>query len=102
MPDEFIFKNISSKIVVIKNNSSKYKDCRANFMKNNIKYNLYHVIGSININELEILRGYIYIDINKFRQNLYLKMISTIQNFFDDNIAKSYHNNSKPVISYNL
>lgn len=39
---------------------------------------------------------------NKFKLNLYLRLISTIYNFLDNNTIKNYNDNSKPVISYNL
>lgn len=51
---------------------------------------------------MEILSGYIYIDINKSRQNPYLKLISTIYNLSDGNVIENNNNKPRPIISYNL
>lgn len=102
MPDEFISKGILLKIVITENNSSKYKDYGANLIENNDKNNLYHIMKSASINKLRILSGYIYTNVNKSRQNLYLKLISTIYNLFDDNTMEDYYDNPRPIISYKL
>lgn len=73
IPNEFIFKSISFRVIVIKNNSSEYKGYRANLAENNKENDLHHTIKSININKLGILSSYVYININESRQNLYSK-----------------------------
>lgn len=102
IPDEFISKDISSRVDIKKDDSSERKSYKTNLVKNNEKNNLYHTIGSAGINESRILSSCIYIDVNKFKQNLYLKLISAIYNISDDNIAEDYNNEPRPVISYNL
>lgn len=67
MLDEFIFESISSRIIVIENNNSEHKGYRADLIKNNDENNLHYIIGATNINKSEILSGYIYTNVNKFR-----------------------------------
>ena len=102
MPDEFISKSILLKVVVMENNNSKYKDYRANLVENNDKNNLYYIIESAGINKLRILSSCVYTDVNKFKQNPYFKLISTIYNYFYDNTMEDHYNNLRPIISYNL
>ena len=99
MPDEYIPKGISSRVVIMENDSSERKGYEADLVENNDKNDLYHAIG---INKSRILSGYIYIDVNKSRQNLYLKLISAIHNLSDDNVVEDHNDDLKPVISYNL
>lgn len=101
-PYKIILKSILLTVVIIENNSSKWKDFKANLEKNNNKNNLYHTIKAVSINELRILSSYIYTNVKKSRQNLYLKFISPIPNFSDKNIIEDHNNNSRLVISYNL
>lgn len=86
--DEFIFKSILSRVLIMKNDGSEHKDYKANLARKNEDNNLHHIIRSAVIYELEILSGYIIIDVNKSKPNLYLKLISTIYNLSDDNITK--------------
>lgn len=65
--NKFIFKSISLRVIIMRNNSFKCKDYETNLAKNNEKNNLHYVIKFISINELKILNSYIYIDVNKFR-----------------------------------
>lgn len=102
MPNEFIFKSISSRVIVIENNSFEYKGYEANLAKTNEENDLHHAIRTAAINELEILSNYIYTDVNEFRQNSYLKLISIIYNLFDDKGANNHNNKTRLVISYNL
>ncbi len=102
MHSEFILKSILLRIIVIENDSSKRMGYEANLIENNEENNLYHDIGTVSINELGILSGCIYTNINKFKQNSYLKLISTIDNFFDNNGVEDHNNKTRPVISYNL
>ncbi len=71
MPNEFISKGISSRVIVMENDSSKCKGYEVNIADNNKKNSLHHTIGSIDINKLGILSSYIYMDVNESRQNLY-------------------------------
>ena len=54
------------------------------------------------INKFGILSGCIYTNTNESRQNRYLKLISAIYNFSNDNGAEDHNNEMRPVISYNL
>ena len=101
MPDEYIFEGILLKDVVIENDSSKRKGYRADIVENNDENNLHHAIGALSINELGILSSYIYININKSKQNQYLKLISAIYNLSDNNVVENHNNNPRLVISYN-
>lgn len=100
--DEFIPEGISSRIVIIADNSFERKGYRANLAKNNEENDLHYAIGSADINESGILNGCIYTDINESRQNLILKLISAIHNLFKDKAAQDHNNKPKPVINYNF
>ncbi len=102
MPDEFISKGISSRVVVMEDNSSERKDYKANLVENNEENDLHHAIRSADINGSGILSGCIYTDVNESRQNPYLKLISVIHNLSNDNAAKDHNDEPRPVISYNL
>lgn len=52
-------------------------------LKNNYKNNLYHTIDFAENKDLEMLNSYIYIDVNKSRENLYLELSFIIQNFLN-------------------
>ncbi len=86
----------------MENDSSEREGYGANLAENNEENDLHHAIGSASINELGILNGCIYTDINESRQNLYLKLISAIFNLSNDNDAEDHNNKTRPVISYNL
>ncbi len=100
--NKFILEGISSRVIVIKNNSSKRKGYGANLAKNNEKNNLHHIIETVGINELGILSGCIYIDVNESKENLYLKLIFAIYNLSDDNGVEDHNDKTRLVISYNL
>ncbi len=107
MSDEFISERISFRVVIIENDISKCKSYKINLSKNNNENNLHHVIGFVGMNKLGILSGCIYIDINKSRQNPYLKLIFAIYNFsndstLDDNGMEDHNVDLLPVITYNL
>lgn len=86
----------------MKNNSYKYKDYEANLATKNEENNLYHAIRSTDINKTRILSSYIYIKVNKFKQNLYLNFDSIIYNFSNDNSTENHNNEIRLVISDNL
>ncbi len=107
MPDEFIPEGISSRVVIIENDVSKRKGCGVDLSKNNDENDLHHVIGSAGINESGILSSCIYTNVNKSRQNPYLKLISAIHNFSndsapDDNGVEDHSIDLPLVITYNL
>lgn len=79
--DEFIPKSILSRVVIMENNNFKYKGYEVNLAENNKKNNSHHVIGSVGINQVRVLNGYIYTDINESKQNVYLQLIFTITIF---------------------
>lgn len=102
IPDEYIPKDISSRVVVLKKNSSERKGYGMYLMENNNENNLHHAIEVASINKLGILSEYIYTNVNNSRQNLYLKLISAMHNLFDNNATEDYNDNPRPVIKYNL
>lgn len=65
--NEFIPESISSRVIIIENNSFECKDYMANLVENNEENNLYHVIEYIGINEFGILSVCIYTNVNKSR-----------------------------------
>ncbi len=67
MPNKFILEGILSRVIIMENNSSERKGYGANLVENNKENNLHYAIRSIGINELGILSGCIYTDINKSR-----------------------------------
>ncbi len=107
MPDEFISKDILSRIVIMENDISKRKGYGIDLSKNNDENDLHHAIGFTGINKLGILSSCIYTNINESRQNLYLKLISAIHNLLndsapDDNGVKDHSADLPLVITYNL
>ena len=67
MPDEYIPKGISSRVVVMENNSSEWEGYGADLVENNDGNDLHHAVGATGINELGILSSYIYTNVNKSR-----------------------------------
>ncbi len=107
MPHEFIPEGISFRVVIMENDISKRKGYGVDLSKNNDENDLHHVIGFAGINKSGILSGCIYTNVNKSRQNPYLKLISAIHNLSNDsapndNSVKDHSVDSPPVITYNL
>lgn len=102
MLNKFILENISSRVIIIKDNCSECKNYKANLAENNEENNLYHASGSKDINESEILCGCIYTDINESRQNLYLKLSFAIYNLSNDNVTENHNDKPRLVISFNF
>lgn len=102
MLDEFIPQGISSRVVVMKDDSSERQDYGANLVENNEENNLHHAIGSASINKSGLLSRCIYTYVNESKQNRYLKLISGFHNLSDNNAMKNYNDEPKPVIGYNL
>lgn len=90
------------KNVVTENNSFKYKSYRVKLAEKNEKNKLYHIIRSVGINKSRIMSDDIYLDVNKSRQNPYLKLTFAIYNFFDNNIVKNHNDKPRLIITYNL
>lgn len=107
MSDEFISKSILSRVVIIKNDISECEGYRIDLSKNHNKNDIYHTIESADINKSGILSDCIYIDINKSRQNLYLRFISVLYNLSNNsalgnNGIKDHNVDLPPVITYNF
>lgn len=100
MPDEFIPKEILSKVVIINQDSEKYERYRTNLNTNNNENNLQHTFEIVEIKNLGFLSGYIYTDINKVRQNSYIKLILAINNLQTTVIAVD--NTSQSILAFNL
>lgn len=81
MSNKFILKEISSRIVIINQDSKKREWYGANHDINNDKKILQHTLGITKIKDSGLLSDCIYININKVRQNLYIKPILAINNF---------------------
>lgn len=79
--NEFIPKNILSKNITINYNFEKYERYTIYFNINNNNNNWYYALGISGIKNIVLWSCCIYININKTRQNSYLKLISTINNF---------------------
>ena len=65
--DRYIPESILLRNVIMENNSSKHKSYGVDIIENNDENNLHYAIGAADINELGILSGCIYTDINKSR-----------------------------------
>lgn len=48
------------------------------------------------------MSGYIYTNVNESKQNLFLKLISTIHNILNDNTMKDHNNKPRLIINYNF
>lgn len=94
-------------IIIINQDSAKPKEYRANFSSNNNEINLYHLVNFGNLNNIGFLSGCIYTNINKTRQNPYLKLNLTINNIqiyliAEKNTNLFSQNSSQPIIMFNL
>ena len=67
MPDKFIFKKISSRIVIKNQDSEKRKGYGANLDTNNDENNLQHALGTAGIEDSGLLSGCIYTNVNEAR-----------------------------------
>lgn len=67
MPNKFIPKEISSRVVIINQDSGKRKGYGANLNTNNDKKNLQHTLGMAGIEDLGLSNGCISTDINEVR-----------------------------------
>ncbi len=102
MLNEFISKGISSRVIVMDNNSSERKGYEANLANNNEENNLHHAIESAGLNKLGNFSSSIYRNINEFKQNVYLKLISAIHNLYKDNSVDDHNNETRLVIRFNF
>lgn len=80
IPDVFISKNTLFRFISMNQESKEYKGYIVNFNTINHKNDLYYILEIVKIKDLGFLNSYIYIDVNKARLNLYLKVIFTINN----------------------
>lgn len=62
-------------------NSKKYERCVADLNTSNNENNFYYILGTIKMKNISFLNNCIYTNVNKAKQNPYLKIISTINNF---------------------
>lgn len=81
MLDECIPKEISSRIVIVNQDSRECERYKVNLNTNSNENNLQPALETAEIENTGLLSGYIYIDVNKARQNLYMKLISAITIF---------------------
>lgn len=80
MPDEFIPQGIFSRVVTMDQDHSEREGYGADLSANNDENNLHHAIESAGMNNTGLLSGCISTDVNKSRQNPYLKLISATYN----------------------
>lgn len=64
---EIILKSILSRVVIIENDISQKEWYDASLVKNNDKNDLHYTINSMGNNDLRMLSGYIYINVNESR-----------------------------------
>lgn len=80
MPNKFISEGILSRVVSINQDSEEYKRYTADLNTSNNENDLYHALGTVRIENTSLSNSYIYTYVNEARQNLYLKLISAINN----------------------
>lgn len=80
MPDGFISEGISSRVIIINQDSRERERYGTNLDINNDKNNLQHALGMVGIENTSLLSGCIYNNVDKARQNPYMKLISAINN----------------------
>lgn len=100
MPYEFILENISSRVVIMENNISEKGRYDTSLAENNDKNDLYHPIDSAENNDSRILNSCIYSNVNKLRQNQYLKLIFAINNFSNKHSRIDEEDKTLPIITY--
>ncbi len=67
MLDEFILEGISSKVVLINQNSEEYEKYTADLNTNNDKNDLYHLLGIAEMKNTDLINGCIYTNVNEVR-----------------------------------
>lgn len=72
MLDDFFHKKTLFTVIILNQDSTKYEKYRANFDNNNNKKELEYMLKMAEIKNIGFLHSYIYIDVNKARQNLYI------------------------------
>ena len=85
----------------MENDISEQERYSDSLTENNDENDLYHVIDSVGNNDSGILNSCIYIDVNESKQNLYLKLISPIHNFSNENNRTNKEDKTPPIIIYN-
>lgn len=85
MSDEFIPEHISSSFVLLNQDSIEYIRYMIDLNTSNNENNLYHILKIIGTENIGLSSDCIYTNVNETRQNLYLKLIFTI------NIFKQLH-----------
>lgn len=100
MPDELILEKISFRVIIINQDSRKRESYRANLDNNNNEKNLQYLLKIVKIENISLLSDYIYTNVNKVKQNLYMKLISTINNI--QIIATIVNDISQPILIFNL
>lgn len=100
MPDEFIPEGISSRVVIINQDSGEREGYGANLDTNNDENNLQHALGTAGIENTGLLSGCIYTDVNEARQNPYMKLISAINNL--QTTATAVDDASQLMLTFNF
>lgn len=80
MLDQFILERISSRVVLINQDFEQYKEYVANLNTSNNENDLYYALRTAGIKKASLSCDCIYTNVNEVRQNLYLKLISIINN----------------------
>lgn len=80
MLDDFFCKKTLFRVIILNQDNREYEKYRANFDNNNNKKELEHMLKMAEIKNIGFFNSYIYIDVNKARQNLYIKLFLAINN----------------------
>ncbi len=80
MSDKFIPEGISSRVAPMNQDSEKRKEYATDLNTSNDENHLHHVLGTVEMKNTGLSSGCIYTDVNKVRQNPYLKLIFAINN----------------------
>lgn len=91
MPKKFILEEILFKVIVINSNPKKDERYVIDLNITNIENDLYYALATDRIKKTSISNSYIYTNINKVRQNPYLKRV------LSSTIFKQFYSLSKIV-----
>ncbi len=80
MPDKFILEDISSRVVSMNQDFEEREGYAVDLNTSNDKNNPHYALGTAEMENTGFLSGCIYTDVNEARQNLYLKIVSAINN----------------------
>lgn len=87
--DKFVLRSIKDNIVLSPSDYSKYESHMHNLSEDHMENNIHAMISDCNKLHAGLFSEYVFSNINKTRYHLVLKLISTVNNFANENGEKT-------------